>query len=196
MTTLRHTLDEATRHAIAARTQALFRSSGALREGHFVLKSGRHSDAYLEKFQVLQWPRETERLCAAIAVWAAQLDPRTVAGPTTGGIILAPEAARLEQQGSSSRWSDLRTIVEVLAARDELRANLDVEGATDIMWAFASPQTFVLLVRKRGWDTRRWGRWLGDTLARTLLADGESAGPDRGAGFRQVGGTWPAAVAG
>ena len=51
-----------------------------------------------------------------------------------------PEAARLEQQGSSSRRSDLRTIVEVLAARNELRADLDVEGATDIMWAFASPR--------------------------------------------------------
>jgi AcrR family transcriptional regulator len=91
-----------------------------------------------------------------------------------------PEAARLEQQGSSSRWSDLRTIVEVLAARNELRADLDVDGATDIMWAFASPQMFVLLVRKRGWDTRRWGRWLGDTLARTLLAGGGSEGPDQG----------------
>jgi AcrR family transcriptional regulator len=81
-----------------------------------------------------------------------------------------PEAARLEHEGSTGRWSDLRTIVEILAARNELRADLDVESATDITWALASPQTYVLLVRKRGWDTSRWGRWLGDTLARTLLA--------------------------
>ncbi len=33
------------------RTEALFRSSGAFREGHFLLKSGRHGDAYVEKFQ-------------------------------------------------------------------------------------------------------------------------------------------------
>ena len=68
MTTLRRTVDDAARRAIAARTEALFRSSGALRDGHFVLKSGRHSDAYLEKFQVLQDPAATSELCA---FWAA-----------------------------------------------------------------------------------------------------------------------------
>ena len=68
MTTLRRTIDDVARRAIAARTEALFRSSGALREGHFVLKSGRHSDAYLEKFQVLQDPAATSELCG---FWAA-----------------------------------------------------------------------------------------------------------------------------
>ncbi len=74
--------------------EQVFRTSGALREGHFVLASGRHSPMYLEKFQVLQRPLETERLCRAIAQWARTLDVATVAGPTTGGIILAHEVAR------------------------------------------------------------------------------------------------------
>src|SRR5256714_9181236 len=74
--------------------ERVFRESGALREGHFILASGRHSPLYLEKFQVLQHPAETERLCAAIAAWARSLDIETVAGPTTGGIILAHEVAR------------------------------------------------------------------------------------------------------
>jgi orotate phosphoribosyltransferase len=74
--------------------ERVFRESGALRDGHFVLASGRHSPRYLEKFQVLQWPRHTERLCADIAHWARELGPETVAGPTTGGIILAHEVAR------------------------------------------------------------------------------------------------------
>lgn len=98
MTTLKRTLDIAARRAVAARTEALFRASGALRDGHFVLKSGRHSDAYLEKFQVLQDPAATSELCG---FWAAV--HRTsdgvptvdlVAGPTTGGVILAFETAR------------------------------------------------------------------------------------------------------
>lgn len=79
---------------IPADVEATFRRSGALLDGHFALSSGRHSDRYLEKFQVLQWPRETERLCAAIAEWAREFDVETVAGPTTGGIILAHEVAR------------------------------------------------------------------------------------------------------
>ncbi len=98
MTTLRRTIDDAARRAIAARTEALFRSSGALREGHFVLKSGRHSDAYLEKFQVLQDPAATSELCG---FWAAAYRDDDgaptvdlVAGPTTGGVILAFETGR------------------------------------------------------------------------------------------------------
>jgi orotate phosphoribosyltransferase len=78
----------------AAEVERIFRDAGAFREGHFLLSSGKHSPRYLEKFQVLQWPRDTERLCAAIAEWAHALEPRTVAGPTTGGIILAHEVAR------------------------------------------------------------------------------------------------------
>jgi orotate phosphoribosyltransferase len=98
VTTLRRTLDIAARRAIAARTEALFRSSGALRDGHFVLKSGRHSDAYLEKFQVLQDPAATSELCG---FWAAAHRDHDgaptvdlVAGPTTGGVILAFETGR------------------------------------------------------------------------------------------------------
>src|SRR5438309_2164955 len=77
-----------------AEVERVFRDSGALREGHFILASGRHSPLYLEKFQVLQRPAETERLCSAIAAWARSLEVETVAGPTTGGIILAHEVAR------------------------------------------------------------------------------------------------------
>ena len=78
----------------AAEVEQLFRDSGALQGGHFVLSSGRHSPEYLEKFQVLQWPTRTERLCAAIAERARALRVQTVAGPTTGGVILAHEIGR------------------------------------------------------------------------------------------------------
>ena len=44
MTTIKPAVDLAARGAVAARTEELFRASGALREGHFQLKSGRHGD--------------------------------------------------------------------------------------------------------------------------------------------------------
>jgi orotate phosphoribosyltransferase len=72
----------------------MFRDAGAFRDGHFVLASGKHSPRYLEKFQVLQWPDHTERLCETIAAWWRSAGPDTVAGPTTGGVILAYEVAR------------------------------------------------------------------------------------------------------
>jgi orotate phosphoribosyltransferase len=99
MTTIRAAIDDATRVAVAHRTEELFRRSGALRDGHFLLKSGRHSDAYLEKFQVLQDTSATSELCGFFA--AAHRDAATaatdvdlVAGPTTGGVILAFETGR------------------------------------------------------------------------------------------------------
>jgi orotate phosphoribosyltransferase len=98
MTTLRRTLSDTARRAIAERTEALFRSSGALRTGHFTLKSGRHSDAYLEKFQVLQDPAATSELCSFFAGLHTRKDGTAsvdlVAGPTTGGVILAFETGR------------------------------------------------------------------------------------------------------
>ena len=77
-----------------AEVEEIFRASGALADGHFSLASGAHSRRYLEKFQVLQWPVRTERLCAAIVSAIRPLGVETVAGPTTGGIILAHEVAR------------------------------------------------------------------------------------------------------
>jgi orotate phosphoribosyltransferase len=98
MTTLKPELELAARADIARRTEALFRRSRALRDGHFLLKSGRHSDAYLEKFAVLSDPAATSELCS---FWAGRhRDPGgvatvdLVAGPTTGGVILAFETGR------------------------------------------------------------------------------------------------------
>jgi orotate phosphoribosyltransferase len=100
MTTLKPVLEATARTAIAERTEALFRSSGALRDGHFLLKSGRHSSAYLEKFAVLSDPAATSELCGFWAgrfratgdTGAPEID--LVAGPTTGGVILAFETGR------------------------------------------------------------------------------------------------------
>lgn len=98
MTTIKPAIEIAARAATAARTEALFRSSGAFREGHFLLKSGRHGDAYVEKFHVLSDPAATSELCG---FWAARVRGAAdgpmvdlVAGPTTGGVILAFETAR------------------------------------------------------------------------------------------------------
>jgi orotate phosphoribosyltransferase len=98
MTTTRDATEAAARMAVAARTEELFRRAGALREGHFRLKSGRHSDRYLEKFQVLQFPEITSELCGMLAAFGRGPDGQAVvdvvAGPTTGGVILAFETAR------------------------------------------------------------------------------------------------------
>jgi orotate phosphoribosyltransferase len=72
----------------------IFRESGALLSGHFLLASGSHSGTYLEKFQVLQYPRHVERLCRELAERFRAERPSVVVGPTTGGVLLAYEVAK------------------------------------------------------------------------------------------------------
>src|SRR5947199_7415442 len=71
-----------------------FVSAGAFLRGHFVYTSGRHGADYLEKFRVLEDPQSTMKLAAMIAGHFRSFGPQLVAGPTTGGIILAYEVAR------------------------------------------------------------------------------------------------------
>jgi orotate phosphoribosyltransferase len=71
----------------------LLAQRGAILRGHFQLASGRHAGVYIEKFRILQWPDITETMCKMIA-HHFRGTPNLLAGPTTGGIILAYETAR------------------------------------------------------------------------------------------------------
>ena len=74
--------------------EEIFEKSGAILKGHFLLTSGLHSPVYWEKFRVLQYPNYTQQLCRQIADYFRNQNSQVVAGPTTGGIILAFEVAR------------------------------------------------------------------------------------------------------
>ena len=84
-----------------ASVESLFADAGALLDGHFLLKSGRHAGRYLEKFLVLQHPRYGVELCRRFAAALAPYSPTLVVGPTTGGVLLSFETAR--QLGGSVR---------------------------------------------------------------------------------------------
>ena len=68
--------------------------TGAIMTGHFLLSSSLHSPHYVEKFNVLQHPAYTARLCRAIAQHFKDAQIETVVGPVTGGIILAHETGK------------------------------------------------------------------------------------------------------
>ena len=77
------------------RALEIFRESGAFLEGHFVYTSGRHGNKYLEKFRVLERAEYAEPLCRMIAATFEPSDAEIVAGPTTGGVIMAYEVGRI-----------------------------------------------------------------------------------------------------
>ena len=141
--------------------ERIFRDSGALREGHFLLSSGKHSPKYLEKFWVLQWPRHTERLCAAIADKARGLGVATVAGPTTGGIILAHEVAR--QLGGRAVYAEREENGKSRALRRgfQLASGERVLVVDDIMTTGGSVEETIAAVRSAG----------GEVIAAAVLVD-------------------------
>ena len=128
----------------------IFSRAGAYLEGHFLLSSGLHSPFYLEKFQVLQWPQETERLCQSIVESARALDVQTVAGPTTGGIILAHEVAR--QLGVRAVYAERTADGRGREFRRSFRLNPGerVLVVDDIMSTGGSVQETIAAVRANG----------------------------------------------
>ena len=75
----------------------VFRDSGAILEGHFILSSGLRSPVFLQKARVLMYPERTERLCRALAerIRAAVAGPiDLVVSPALGGLIPGYETAR------------------------------------------------------------------------------------------------------
>ena len=82
----------------------ILRDSGALKEGHFVLSSGRHSDQYIEKFDLLRQPGATAEVCRHFARQFGEQAIDVVVGPTTGGVILAFETAR--QLGVAAAYAE------------------------------------------------------------------------------------------
>lgn len=72
----------------------LFIETNAIMEGHFLLTSGLHSPLYVEKFNVLQHPEYTEKLCRELASRFKDDHIETVVGPMTGGILLAHETGK------------------------------------------------------------------------------------------------------
>jgi orotate phosphoribosyltransferase len=79
---------------VAFSLRLILEEAGALRHGHFLLSSGKHSDRYIEKFDLLRKPVLLEQACAEIARRMSATGVNVVAGPTTGGILIASELAR------------------------------------------------------------------------------------------------------
>jgi orotate phosphoribosyltransferase len=72
----------------------LFRSTGALLEGHFILRSGLHSRQFFQCALALQRMPVVERFGAALAAKVKHLGAVTVISPAMGGLVIGQEVAR------------------------------------------------------------------------------------------------------
>ncbi len=77
-----------------AEALGIFRDTGALQEGHFVLRSGLHSRQYFQCALALQRMPVVERFGAVLAGKARDLGAVTVIAPAMGGLVIGQEIAR------------------------------------------------------------------------------------------------------
>ena len=82
----------------------VFKSTGALLEGHFILSSGLHSRVYLQCAIALQTPVVAAEFGEAIANEFYEKGIQTVASPAIGGLIIGYEVAR--QLGVRFIWTE------------------------------------------------------------------------------------------
>ena len=72
----------------------IFRRTGALLEGHFILRSGLHSRKFFQCALALQHMPDVEKLGAALADKVRGLGAVTVCSPAMGGLVIGQEVAR------------------------------------------------------------------------------------------------------
>jgi orotate phosphoribosyltransferase len=110
---------------------ALLESSGAILRGHFLLTSGRHSEIYFEKFRILEQPHVLSALCTEIAAHFSGQGIELIAGPTTGGIIIAFEVAR--QMGLPSCYIETENGVKTLRRNKSIPAGVKTLIVDDVL---------------------------------------------------------------
>src|SRR3954468_10902871 len=73
---------------------ALFRKTGALLEGHFVLRSGLHSRQFFQCAILLQYTDIAAQVCGQLADKLRDIECDAVISPALGGIIVGQEVGR------------------------------------------------------------------------------------------------------
>ena len=81
-----------------------------------------------------------------------------------------PDIAALRDLGKAQRFAGQREFLRIVVGSTGLREGMDLETASDILYAVGSPETYRLLVVDRGWSSSRFESWYGDTLERLLLS--------------------------
>jgi len=103
----------------------IFKESGALLEGHFVLRSGLHSAHFFQCAQVCQYLDKVTRLAELLVERLRGYGATTVVGPAMGGLVIGQEVAR--QLGTRFLF------LEKVDDRLELRRNFKFEPGEKVL---------------------------------------------------------------
>ena len=126
----------------------IFKSTGALLEGHFVLTSGRHSGSYFQCAKVLQYPEYLTAFSVMIADEFESKKPDVIISPAVGGIVLGTEVGT--QLGCRTIFAERKNGAMVIRRGFEINANEKVLVVEDVITTGGSVQETINLVEKSG----------------------------------------------
>ncbi len=125
----------------------IFKKSGALLEGHFVLTSGRHSSSYFQCAKLLQYPKYLELFSINIANHFKDNEIDLVISPAVGGIVLGTEVGRVLKKRTvfaerdngkmvMRRGFDIKAKEKVLIVEDVITTGGSVKEVMDLVEDF------------------------------------------------------------
>ena len=126
----------------------VFKKTGALLEGHFVLTSGFHSPHYFQCAKVLQYPEYNTQLAALIAEHFREKEIDVVVTPAVGGIVFGTEVGR--QLNARSIFSERENGVMKLRRGFELNKGENVLVCEDVVTTGGSVMEVIELVKESG----------------------------------------------
>ncbi len=126
----------------------LFRSTGALQQGHFRLTSGLHSPEYFQCARVLQYPQYNEILCGEIFRHFHDWRVELVVAPAIGGIMVGQEVAR--QLRCRGVFAERESNEMSLRRGFEVKPGERVLVCEDVVTTGGSVLEVVNLVKERG----------------------------------------------
>ena len=80
-----------------------------------------------------------------------------------------PQLATLQDEMDAARLTRMTHNARTLLNGGHLRKGITLDGATDVLWTYSSPELFELLVVRRGWSIERYGQFIGDAMIAALL---------------------------
>ena len=86
------------------------------------------------------------------------------------------ELSKLWKSIGHRRAANMRLFVAGLAATGQLRPEVDVEEAADVIFATNAPEFYLLLVGDRGWSPEKFETWLARTWIELFIREDGSQG--------------------
>lgn len=126
----------------------VLKETQAFLQGHFLLSSGRHSNAYCQMARLLQYPDKASKVLQTLADQLKEKQIDVVVGPAIGGIIVAYELGRL--MGKKAIFTERENNIMTLRRGFEIKKGERCIIAEDVITTGKSSQETAKIIEEMG----------------------------------------------